>query len=64
MKTIGVGGVGKIGLPIAGNLIKSGHRVVGYRRSSLAEFEKIGGVSARSAAPPNLPEVGADSRLS
>ena len=50
MKTIGVVGVGKIGLPIAGNLIKSGHRVVGYRRSSLAEFEKIGGVPARSAA--------------
>ncbi|MGC2080147.1 MAG: NAD(P)-dependent oxidoreductase [Xanthobacteraceae bacterium] len=50
MKTIGVVGVGKIGLPIADNLIKSGHRVVGFRRSSLAEFEKIGGVPARSAA--------------
>jgi 3-hydroxyisobutyrate dehydrogenase-like beta-hydroxyacid dehydrogenase len=50
MKTIGVVGVGKIGLPIADNMIKSGHRVVGYRRSSLAEFEKIGGVPARSAA--------------
>ena len=49
MRTIGVVGVGKIGLPIADNLIKSGHRVVGYRRSSLAEFEKIGGVPARSA---------------
>jgi 3-hydroxyisobutyrate dehydrogenase-like beta-hydroxyacid dehydrogenase len=50
MKTIGLVGVGKIGLPIADNLIKSGHRVVGYRRSSLAEFEKIGGVPGRSAA--------------
>jgi len=50
MRTIGVVGVGKIGMPIAENLIKSGHRVVGYRRSSLAEFEKIGGVPARSAA--------------
>lgn len=50
MKTIGVVGVGKIGLPIADNLIKSGHRVVGYRRGSLAEFEKIGGVPACSAA--------------
>jgi 3-hydroxyisobutyrate dehydrogenase-like beta-hydroxyacid dehydrogenase len=50
MKTIGLIGVGKIGLPIADNLIKSGHRVVGYRRSSLAEFEKIGGVPGRSAA--------------
>ena len=50
MNTIGLVGVGKIGMPIADNLIKSGHRVVGYRRSSLAEFEKIGGVSAASAA--------------
>src|ERR1700686_5190868 len=50
MATIGIVGVGKIGLPISENLIKSGHRVVGYRRSSLAEFEKIGGVPARSPA--------------
>jgi 3-hydroxyisobutyrate dehydrogenase-like beta-hydroxyacid dehydrogenase len=50
METIGFVGVGKIGLPISENLIKSGRRVVGYRRSSLAAFEKIGGVPARSAA--------------
>jgi 3-hydroxyisobutyrate dehydrogenase-like beta-hydroxyacid dehydrogenase len=50
MQTIGFVGVGKIGLPICANLIKSGYRVVGYRRSSLAEFEKIGGVPAKSAA--------------
>ena len=50
METIGFVGVGKIGMPISQNLIKSGHRVVGYRRHSLAEFEKIGGVPARSAA--------------
>jgi 3-hydroxyisobutyrate dehydrogenase-like beta-hydroxyacid dehydrogenase len=50
METIGFVGVGKIGLPISENLIKSGYRVVGYRRSSLAEFEKIGGVPARSSA--------------
>jgi 3-hydroxyisobutyrate dehydrogenase-like beta-hydroxyacid dehydrogenase len=49
METIGFVGVGKIGMPISENLIKSGYRVVGYRRSSLAEFEKIGGVPARSA---------------
>ena len=53
-QTIGFVGVGKIGLPISQNLIKNGHRVVGYRRSSLEEFEKLGGVPARSAA-----EVGA-----
>jgi 3-hydroxyisobutyrate dehydrogenase-like beta-hydroxyacid dehydrogenase len=50
METIGFVGVGKIGLPIAENLIKSGYRVLGYRRSSLADFEKIGGVAAKSPA--------------
>ena len=50
METIGFVGVGKIGLPISENLIKSGYRVVGFRRSSLADFEKIGGVPAKSAA--------------
>ena len=50
MDTIGFVGVGKIGLPIAENLIKSGYRVVGFRRTSLEEFEKAGGVPARSSA--------------
>jgi 3-hydroxyisobutyrate dehydrogenase len=50
METIGFVGVGKIGMPISENLIKSGRRVVGYRRSSLADFEKIGGIAARSPA--------------
>jgi 3-hydroxyisobutyrate dehydrogenase-like beta-hydroxyacid dehydrogenase len=50
METIGFVGVGKIGLPISENLIKSGYRVLGYRRSSLADFEKIGGVPAKSPA--------------
>jgi 3-hydroxyisobutyrate dehydrogenase-like beta-hydroxyacid dehydrogenase len=54
MNTVGLIGIGKIGLPVAENLIKSGYRVVGYRRSSLDKFAKIGGVPARSAA-----EVGA-----
>jgi 3-hydroxyisobutyrate dehydrogenase len=50
METVGLIGLGKIGLPIAENLIKSGYRVIGYRRSAMAEFEKIGGVPARSPA--------------
>jgi 3-hydroxyisobutyrate dehydrogenase-like beta-hydroxyacid dehydrogenase len=50
MNTVGLIGIGKIGLPVADNLIKSGYRVIGYRRSSLDEFAKIGGVPARSAA--------------
>ena len=58
MDTIGFVGVGKIGMPISENLIKSGRRVVGYRRHSLADFEKIGGVPAKSAA-----EVGAQADI-
>jgi len=50
METIGFIGVGKIGLPISENLIKSGYRVLGYRRGSLADFEKIGGTPAKSPA--------------
>jgi 3-hydroxyisobutyrate dehydrogenase-like beta-hydroxyacid dehydrogenase len=58
VETVGFVGVGKIGMPISQNLIKSGYRVVGYRRSSLDEFAKIGGVPARSAA-----EVGAQADI-
>ena len=58
METVGFVGVGKIGLPAAENLIKSGYRVLGYRRGSLAEFEKIGGVAARSPA-----EIGAETDI-
>jgi 3-hydroxyisobutyrate dehydrogenase-like beta-hydroxyacid dehydrogenase len=50
METVGFVGVGKIGQPISENLIKSGFRVLGYRRGSLADFEKAGGVPARSPA--------------
>jgi 3-hydroxyisobutyrate dehydrogenase-like beta-hydroxyacid dehydrogenase len=47
METVGLVGVGRIGLPIAHNLIKSGYRVLGYRRSAMANFEEIGGIPAR-----------------
>ena len=50
MQKIGFIGMGKIGLPICDHLIKKGYSVIGYRRSSLADFEKLGGVPARSAA--------------
>jgi 3-hydroxyisobutyrate dehydrogenase-like beta-hydroxyacid dehydrogenase len=50
METIGCVGVGKIGLPIAENLIRSGYRVLGFRRSGMSDFEKIGGIPARSPA--------------
>ncbi|MBN9050240.1 MAG: NAD(P)-dependent oxidoreductase [Rhizobiales bacterium] len=48
METVGFVGVGKIGLPICENLIKSGRKVIGYRRSSLDEFRKLGGIPASS----------------
>ncbi len=50
MQTIGFIGVGKIGTEISKHLISGGYRVLGYRRSSMAEFEKAGGVPARSPA--------------
>ena len=40
METIGFVGVGKVGLPICRHLIKAGHRVLGYRRSSLCGIRK------------------------
>jgi len=58
METVGFVGVGKIGLPISENLIKSGYKGVGYRRSSLADFEKLGGIAARSPA-----EIGAQADI-
>jgi 3-hydroxyisobutyrate dehydrogenase-like beta-hydroxyacid dehydrogenase len=58
MRKIGFIGVGKIGLPICEHLIRSGYIVVGYRRSSLEDFEKLGGVVARSAA-----DVGAQAEI-
>ena len=51
MQTIGFVGVGKIGLPICANLIKSGFPVVGYRRSALTEFEGLGGNTAPKVVP-------------
>jgi 3-hydroxyisobutyrate dehydrogenase-like beta-hydroxyacid dehydrogenase len=50
VETVGFIGIGRIGLAISQNLIKSGYRVVGYRRTSLAEFAASGGVPARSPA--------------
>ena len=37
-------------MPISQNLIKNGYRVVGYRRGSLAEFEKTRRRAGHSAA--------------
>jgi putative dehydrogenase len=50
MTTVGVIGLGKMGLPIAQNLMDRGFNVVGYRRSGTGELEACGGTGAQSAA--------------
>lgn len=58
MRKIGFIGLGKIGFPICEHLIKNDYTVVGYRRSPLEDFKRLGGVVARSAA-----EVGAQAEI-
>jgi len=50
MTRVGVIGLGKMGLPIAQNLIERGFSVTGYRRSGSPELAEAGGIVARSAA--------------
>jgi L-threonate 2-dehydrogenase len=50
MQTVGVIGLGRMGLPIACNLIDRGFRVVGYRRHPCPELEQAGGTLAASPA--------------
>jgi putative dehydrogenase len=47
---VGVIGLGKMGMPIARNLIERGFDVVGYRRHPTAELVEAGGLSADSPA--------------
>jgi 3-hydroxyisobutyrate dehydrogenase-like beta-hydroxyacid dehydrogenase len=58
VRKIGFIGLGKIGFPICEHLIKNDYTVVGYRRSPLEDFKRLGGVVARSAA-----EVGAQAEI-
>ena len=48
--SIGVIGLGKMGLPIAQNLMARGFTVTGYRRSGSPELAEAGGTVASSAA--------------
>src|SRR5215472_7326611 len=50
MDRVGVIGLGKMGLPIARNLMVRGFRVTGYRRSGSPELVKEGGEVAASVA--------------
>jgi len=50
MQRVGVIGLGKMGLPIARNLMEHGFEVIGYRRSGSAELIAAGGQAADSPA--------------
>ena len=50
MDRVGVIGLGKMGLPIAMNLMARGFHVTGYRRSGSPELVEAGGTVAASAA--------------
>lgn len=49
MSTVGMIGLGQMGMPMARNLIGAGHGVVGYRRGKMDAFTAIGGLAAGSA---------------
>jgi len=50
VNTVGIVGLGQLGLPIAANLISAGFRVVGFPRSSAAAFAAVGGIALGSPA--------------
>ena len=50
MASVGLIGIGSLGLAVARNLIARGHRVTGYRRSAMDGFVAEGGMAAASPA--------------
>ncbi|TFL14987.1 NAD(P)-dependent oxidoreductase [Pusillimonas caeni] len=49
-QTVGMIGIGQLGLPVAGNLIQAGFKVAGFRRSSMQAFTALGGRALESPA--------------
>jgi 3-hydroxyisobutyrate dehydrogenase-like beta-hydroxyacid dehydrogenase len=47
-KTVGIVGLGNLGMTMSVNLMARGHKVVGYRRSDMQNFIDAGGVPATS----------------
>jgi 3-hydroxyisobutyrate dehydrogenase len=43
LPTLGLIGIGQLGLPVARNLLQAGYTVSGYRRSAAPEFQAAGG---------------------
>ena len=52
LKNIGIIGLGRVGMPVAGAYIKAGYKVFGYARRPevIAKFEGMGGISKSSPA--------------
>lgn len=48
--TVGMVGIGQLGLPIATKLLNAGFRVVGYRRTDREAFVALGGIALSSPA--------------
>ncbi|CAM5533353.1 NAD(P)-dependent oxidoreductase [Eoetvoesiella caeni] len=49
-QTVGLIGIGQLGIPVATNLLQAGFRVVGYRRHDREEFVRLGGKAVESPA--------------
>ncbi|MFI4962738.1 MAG: NAD(P)-binding domain-containing protein, partial [Legionellales bacterium] len=60
MAKIGFIGLGHMGLPMAINLVKAGHHVLGYdlRPSAVERFSKAGGLTAK-----HLQDIGNDQEI-
>ena len=52
MATVGLIGLGNMGIPMARNLIEAGYEVLGFRRGDASDFEALGGRPAPPAAAP------------
>jgi len=48
--TVGMIGLGQIGMPVARLLLEAGHTVYGYRRHAMDDLAALGGIPARSPA--------------
>ena len=49
-RTVGMIGIGQLGLPVATNLMRAGYRTVGFRRNDREEFVRRGGEALDSPA--------------
>lgn len=50
LETVGMIGIGKLGVPVASNLIQENFKVVGYRRTDIGAFAALGGRPMHSPA--------------